>query len=137
MGGAIQNAQLVVQNTKQIQFAGGRQICNPIEVYLKLFASAIYLLDKEQPYPIDIVSSCHQNIAEITRKQIKTLGWVEPPRAASNAGQHDQLSRLRAVAFRVEEAINTTRLVAGTRRSMSYSNNAFTTTPIFTVNTGG
>ena len=133
VGDAIQNAQSVVQNTKQIRFVAGRQVCDPIEVYLKRFASAIDLLDEDIPYPIDIVSTCHQNMSDITRKQIKTLGWVEPQRAATNAGQHNQLSQLRAVAIRAEEAINTTRLVAGTRRAVSYANNAFPTTPLFTV----
>ena len=104
---------------------------------MKRYASALDLLDEEVPYPIDIVSTCHQNMSDITRKQIKTLGWVEPPRAATNAGQHAQLSRLRGVAIRAEEAINTTRLVAGTRRAAPYANNAFTTTPVFTVGAFG
>ena len=79
VGDAIQNAQSVVQNTRQVGFVGGRQTCDPIEVYLKRYASALDLLDEEQPYPIDIVSTCHQNISEITKKQIKSLGWTEPP----------------------------------------------------------
>ena len=87
--------------------------------------------------PIDIVSTCHQNMADITQKQIKPRGWVEPARAASNAGQHEHLSRLRAVAIRAEEAINTTRLVARTRRATGYNNNAFPTAPIFAMNTTG
>ena len=37
------------------------------------------------------------------------------------------------VAIRAEEANNTTRLVAGTRRALAYANNAFPTVPIFTV----
>ena len=135
VGDAIQNAQSVVQNTKQVRMVNGRPQCDPIEVYLKRFSSSIDLLDEEQPYPIDIVSTCHQNMSDITRKQIKTLGWVEPPRAASNAGQHEQLSRLRAVAIRAEEAITTTRLVAGTRRPVAYGNNAFPTTPVFAMGT--
>ena len=134
VGEAIQNAQSIVQNTKQMRFVGGRPQCDPIEVYLKRFSSAVDLLDEETPYPIDIVSTCHQNMADITRKQIKTLGWVEPPRAASNAGQHAQLSRLRTIAIRAEEAINTTRLISGTRRSTAYANNAFMTNPVFAVN---
>ena len=137
MGDAIQNAQSVVQNTKQVKFLNGRAICDSIEVCLKRFASAIDLLDEDTPYPIDIISTCHQNMAEITCKQIKTLGWVEPARAATNAGQHQRLSRLRAVAIRGEEAINTTRLVAGTRRSTAYANNAFPTVPIFTTGLAG
>ena len=138
VGDSIQNAQTVVQNTKQVRFVAGRTVTDPIEVYLKRFSSAIDLLDEEQPYPIDIVSKCHQNMAEITRKQIKSFGWVEPPRAATNAGQHQQLSRLRAVAIRAEEAINTTRLISGTKsRTSAYANNAFPAVPIFTVGAHG
>ena len=134
VGEAIQNAQSVVQNTRQIRFVNGRQIVDPIEVYLKRFASALDLLDEDKPYPIDIVSTCHQNMADITKQQIKTLGWIEPPKAASNAAQHQQLSRLRTVAIRAEEAIKTTQLVAGTRRQAYYTNptSAFPTVPVFT-----
>ena len=134
VGEAIQNAQSIVQNTKQMRLVAGRYQCDPIEVYLKRFSSAVDLLDEDTPYPIDIVSTCHQNMADITRKQIKTLGWVEPARAATNAGQHAQLSRLRAIAIRAEEAINTTRLISGTRRATTYANNAFITNPVLTLN---
>ena len=137
VGDSIQNAQSVVQNTKQIRIVGGRQVSDPIEVFLKRFSSAVDLLDEDKPYPIDIVSTCHQNMSEVYRKQIRTLGWTEPPKAPSNAGQHAQLSELRAVAIRAEEAIVTTRLVAGTRRATSYSNAAFTTAPIFTTTAVG
>ena len=137
VGDAIQNAQAVVQNTKQVRFVNGRQITDHIEVYLKRFASAVDLLDEDKPYPIDIVSTCHQNMSEITRKQIKTLGWTEPTKAASNAGQHEQLSKLRAVAIRAEEAIQTTRLVAATRRPQSFSTTAYPTVPIFMAGTDG
>ena len=68
IGNAIRNAVSVVQNTKQIWFVGGRKMCNLIEVFLKRLASIIDLLDEDQPYPIDIVSTCHQNMAKITRK---------------------------------------------------------------------
>ena len=47
VGDAIQNAQSVVQNTRQIRIAAGRQICDPIEVYLKRYASALDLLDED------------------------------------------------------------------------------------------
>ena len=139
VGDAIQNAQSVVQNTRQVRFVGGRQTCDPIEVYLKRYVSALDLLDEDTPYPIDIVSTCHQNMSEITKKQIKSLGLTEPPKAATNAGQHQQLSRLRTIAIRAEEAINTTRLVAGTRRApqLTNSNAAFTTAPIFAATVNG
>ena len=135
VGDAIHNAQSVVQNTRQVRFVGGRQVCDPIEVYLKRFSSALDLLDEDNPYPIDIVSTCHQNMSEITKRQIKSLGWTEPARAATNAGQHEQLSRLRTIAVRAEEAITTTRLVSGTRRSthLGNTNSAFTAAPIFTT----
>ena len=135
VGEAIQNAQSVVQNTRQVRILNGRQIVDPIEVYLKRYASALDLLDEDKPYPIDIVSTCHQNMSDITKKQIKTLGWTEPPKAASNSGQHEQLSRLRTIAIRAEEAIKTTQLVAGTRRQILPSNSsaAFPTIPIFTT----
>ena len=135
VGDAIQNAQSVVQNTKQVRFVAGRQICDPIEVYLKRFSSAVDLLDEDKPYPIDIVSTCHQNMSEIWRKQIRTLGWTEPPKAGTNAGQHTQFSALRAVAIRAEEAITTTRLIAATKKTPSYQNTAFPTVPIFTATT--
>ena len=101
VGEAIENAQMVVQNTKQMRFVAGRQTCDPVEVFLKRFASALDLLDEETPYPIDIVSTCHQNMAEIFKKQIKTLGWTEPPKAPTNAGQHEQLSQLRRLSSRI------------------------------------
>ena len=137
IGEAIQNAQSVVQNTKQIRVVNGRQVNDHIEVYLKRFASAVDLLDEDAPYPIDIVSTCHQNMSEITRKQIRTLGWTEPVKAATNSGQQEQLSRLRAVAIRGEEAIQTTRLVAATRRPQSFVHTAFPTVPIFMTGAEG
>ena len=72
-------------------------------------------------------------MSEITKKQIKSLGWTEPPKAATNAGQHDQLSRLRTIAIRAEEAMNTTRLVVGRRRAtqLSNTNSAFMMAPTF------
>ena len=74
-------------------------------------------------------------MSQVTKQQIKALGWREPPRAASNSGQHEQLSRLRSAAVRAEEAITTTRLIANIRRPphTGNSNAAFVTNPIFTT----
>ena len=67
-------------------------------------------------------------------KQIKSLGWTEPPKATTNASQHKQLSQLRTIADRAEEAINNTWLVlAGMRwaTQFSNSNSVFLTAPLF------
>ena len=58
IGDTIERAQSVVQNKRQIRLAGSRHIQDPVEVYLKRFSSALDLLNEDQPYPIDIVSTC-------------------------------------------------------------------------------
>ena len=138
VGDAVQNAQSVVQNTRQVRMAAGRHVHDPIEVYLKRYASALDLLDEDLPYPINIVSTCHQNMSDITKKQIKTIGWTEPPKAATNAGHHALLSQIRTIVIRAEEAIKTTRLITGTRRANHFgnTNSAFSTTPMFATTVG-
>ena len=69
VGDAIKNAQSVVQGTRQIPFLNGRKIWNPIKGDLKWYASSLDLLDEDKLDPIDIVSICHSNKEDITKKQ--------------------------------------------------------------------